>query len=170
MDRCNVRPAGIALHYYNPSVNPTIATFYNPLLHQRFGPLRRLARPCLLSQHSNTNLVVCQCPQTRNGNSSRLLFNVLCIFDTALAISTPFPTPSPGPLSILGRGRYGRSSALRMSALVEQPVTADEAIALISKAKAIVEGDMGVKVGRPASFPLRIRNITPKMEGDISVI
>ncbi|CAM9342130.1 unnamed protein product [Ascophyllum nodosum] len=49
-------------------------------------------------------------------------------------------------ISILGRGRYGRSSALRMSALVEQPVTADEAIALISKAKAIVEGDMGVKV------------------------
>lgn len=30
--------------------------------------------------------------------------------------------------------------------LVEEPVTADEAIALISKAKAVVEGDMGVKV------------------------
>lgn len=31
--------------------------------------------------------------------------------------------------------------------LVEEPVTADEAIALIAKAKTVVEGDMGVKVG-----------------------
>lgn len=30
--------------------------------------------------------------------------------------------------------------------LAEEPVTAEEAIALIAKAKAVVEGDMGVKV------------------------
>lgn len=33
-----------------------------------------------------------------------------------------------------------------MPSLAEEPVTADEAIALITKAKAVVEGDMGVKV------------------------
>lgn len=32
------------------------------------------------------------------------------------------------------------------STLVEQPVTAEKAIALIEKAKAIVEADMGIKV------------------------
>lgn len=42
------------------------------------------------------------------------------------------------------------SHGLRMAAdgptLVEQSITADEAIELIGKAKTIVEGDMGVKV------------------------
>lgn len=44
----------------------------------------------------------------------------------------------------------GTSHGLRMAAdgpsLVEQPVTADEAIELIGKAKTIIEADMGVKV------------------------
>lgn len=44
----------------------------------------------------------------------------------------------------------GNGHGLRMAAdgpgLVEQAVSADEAIALISKAKTIVEADMGVKV------------------------
>ena len=37
------------------------------------------------------------------------------------------------------------------SALEEQPVTADEAIELINKAKTIVEADMGTKVHRHLS-------------------
>eukprot|EP00752_Nemacystus_decipiens_P009512 g8503.t1 len=39
--------------------------------------------------------------------------------------------------------------------LVEEPVTADEAIALISKAKAVVEGDMGVKAAEMLSPDFR---------------
>ena len=65
------------------------------------------------------------------------------------------PKVPPLPRNRLTRSRApghrrGHGSGLRMAAgapgLVEEPVTADEAIALISKAKAIVEGDMGVKV------------------------
>lgn len=41
-----------------------------------------------------------------------------------------------------------------MSSLVEQAVTADEAIALINKAKGIVEADMGVKVSTQTNVRL----------------
>lgn len=68
----------------------------------------------------------------------------------ALGNSAPLVTslPSRGLRRTMGRGCC---TALRMSSLVEQAVTADEAIALINKAKSIVEGDMGVKVNHPPS-------------------
>lgn len=68
------------------------------------------------------------------------------------ALARTWPCLRSSPAQALGRSRAlrcgGGRAELQMSALEEQPVTADEAIALINKAKTIVEADMGTKVYR----------------------